>query len=346
MKIKNQKGFTIVEIMISVTISLVLLNGVIQIFLSSKQTYRFGEAISRLQESGRFAIDMMARDIRMAGYQGCADLGTIPTTIISKVAPTTNLNQDAVQGWEFDGSTWGPSTPTRPADIASKALANSDVFSIQHANDMGIQLTGNMTPSNANIQIASDPIGIQSGDILVISDCETADIFTTQGVSGGSPITITHPASVNISSMLSKPYGTDATVYAFAWHVYFVGDTGRKNSHGQSVFALFRRDIKGSIDEIVEGVENMQVTYGERADNGNIRYVPANDGTLDVTKIVSIRLGLLLHSIDPINDQDDEVTYNVAGTSIVPVGTSGITHGKDKRLRRVFVQTIKLRNRR
>jgi len=346
-QLNNQKGFTLVEIMVAVVISLVLLSGVIQIFLSSKQTYRFGEAISRLQESGRFAIDMMSHDIRMAGYQGCADLGTVPTTIISKVAPTGNINQDAIQGWEFDGTNWGPTSPVKPADIASKALANSDVFSIQHAFDLGIQLTGNMTPNNANIQIASDPIGIQSGDILIISDCETVDIFTTQGVSNNAgKKTISHPASFNISTKLSKPYGSDAKVYAYAWYVYFIGDTSRTNRRGESILALYRRDIKGNIDEVVEGVENMQITYGERADNGNIRYVAADNGTLDVTKIVSVRIGLLLQSIESVNDGSDTTTYNVAGVSIGPAGGGGITHAKDKRLRRVFVTTVKLRNRR
>lgn len=347
MVVNRQSGFTLVEIMVSLLISLVLLNGVIQIFLSSKQTYRFGEAVSRLQESGRFAIDIMARDIRMAGYQGCADLSSVPLSIISKAPPTNNLNQDAVQGWEYDGSAWAPSSPARPNDVAAKALADSDVFSIQHAQDQGIQLTGNMTPNNANIQIASDTIGIEKDDILIISDCESADIFTTEGVSSGSgKKTISHPSSVNISNKLSKSYGTEAKVYAFAWHVYFVGDTGRKNSRGQNIMALFRRDIDGNIEEVVEGVENMQVTFGERANNGNIRYVPSDDGTLDVTKVVSVRIGLLLQSIEPVNDSDDNQTYNVAGTLIAPAGSSGVTHAVDKRLRRVFVTTVKLRNRR
>lgn len=64
----RQRGLSLVEILVALTISLFLIAGVIQLFIGSKQTYRFNDAQSRLQENGRFAIDRMAWDIRMAGY--------------------------------------------------------------------------------------------------------------------------------------------------------------------------------------------------------------------------------------------------------------------------------------
>jgi type IV pilus assembly protein PilW len=66
-----QKGFTLIEIMIALLVGAFLLVGILQIFLSSRQTYQMQENLSRLQENGRFAMDMVARDIRMAGYWGC-----------------------------------------------------------------------------------------------------------------------------------------------------------------------------------------------------------------------------------------------------------------------------------
>lgn len=64
----TQRGLTLVEILVALTISAFLIAGVIQLFVGSKQTYRGHDALSRIQENGRFAIDTMARDIRMAGY--------------------------------------------------------------------------------------------------------------------------------------------------------------------------------------------------------------------------------------------------------------------------------------
>ena len=67
----HQTGLSLIEIMISLLISAFLIGGVLQIFIGSKQTYRMQQSLSRLQENGRFAMDFLAKDIRMAGYWGC-----------------------------------------------------------------------------------------------------------------------------------------------------------------------------------------------------------------------------------------------------------------------------------
>ena len=59
----RQNGISIVEIMVSIAISLILLAGVMQIMLTNKQTYRVQEAFARLQENGRFAMDFLAKDM-------------------------------------------------------------------------------------------------------------------------------------------------------------------------------------------------------------------------------------------------------------------------------------------
>jgi len=66
-----QTGLSLIEIMISLLIGAFLLGGVLQIFIGSKQTYRMQQNMSRLQENGRFAMDFLAKDIRMAGYRAC-----------------------------------------------------------------------------------------------------------------------------------------------------------------------------------------------------------------------------------------------------------------------------------
>ena len=63
-----QKGFTIVEIMVALTISLVLLAGVFQIYISSKESFRVQNELARLQENQRIAVEFLQRDIRQAGF--------------------------------------------------------------------------------------------------------------------------------------------------------------------------------------------------------------------------------------------------------------------------------------
>lgn len=64
-----QRGFSLIELMVAMTVSLILLGGVIQIFVSNKQSYRVVDGYSRLQENGRYAVDVLSRYIRLAGYR-------------------------------------------------------------------------------------------------------------------------------------------------------------------------------------------------------------------------------------------------------------------------------------
>ncbi|TAL47465.1 MAG: pilus assembly protein PilW, partial [Methylovulum sp.] len=59
-----QTGMTLIEILIAMLLGVFLIGGVIQIFISTKQTYRMQEGLSRLQENGRFAMDFITKDVR------------------------------------------------------------------------------------------------------------------------------------------------------------------------------------------------------------------------------------------------------------------------------------------
>ena len=54
---KHQLGLSLVEVLVALVISLFLLTGLGQAYLSNRVSYTFSEAISRIQENGRFALD-------------------------------------------------------------------------------------------------------------------------------------------------------------------------------------------------------------------------------------------------------------------------------------------------
>jgi type IV pilus assembly protein PilW len=64
----RQRGLTVVELLVALVLSLLLMTGIIQVFLASKQTYATNEAMSVLQENGRFALEFIARSVRIGGY--------------------------------------------------------------------------------------------------------------------------------------------------------------------------------------------------------------------------------------------------------------------------------------
>lgn len=63
-----QRGFTLVELMIAMTIGLVLLLVIGTVFVSSRQTFSEQENLARLQETGRFALETIGRSIKQAGH--------------------------------------------------------------------------------------------------------------------------------------------------------------------------------------------------------------------------------------------------------------------------------------
>lgn len=93
--------------------------------------------------------------------------------------------------------------------------------------------------------------------------------------------------------------------------------------------------------EMVEGIENMQILYGEDTDSPTDGtpnyYVPANQ-VVDMSRVISIRVSLLVRSIDD-NLTTAPRAYNY------PLPSSAATTPGDKRLRRIFTSTIALRNR-
>ena len=64
----TQQGFTLVEIMIAITLSLFLISGLVKIYSSNKKSAFVQSELARMQENQRFAVDFLNREIRMAGY--------------------------------------------------------------------------------------------------------------------------------------------------------------------------------------------------------------------------------------------------------------------------------------
>jgi type IV pilus assembly protein PilW len=329
---KRQQGLTLIEIMIALTISLLLLAGVIQIFISNKQTYRMQEASARLQESGRFAIHFLTQDFRMAGFFGCGS--TIME--ISNIADVDgdgnpdeagNVNTGGLEGFEYSDL---PIVLSDTQSLTSDdVVQDTDIIRIKRGSDSGVRLTGNMTADNANIQLDADTASglFEADDILFITDCGgTGDVFAANNVSSSGVITtIAHSNSVNIDNKLSKAYDEDAEVMHMVYTVYYIGT----NSAGEP--SLYRRSMGNAgvltAQELVEGVEDMQLLYGEDTDDDETAdiYVDA-DSVSDMTNVVSIRVSLTVRSVE------DNIT-------------SVVTSSGDKRLRRTFSTTTTLRNR-
>ena len=74
-------GFSLVELMVALVITLILLAGIGQIYLSSKKSFTIQDTLGHQQENARYAVEVIAQDVRRSSYWGGnADIGLISGT--------------------------------------------------------------------------------------------------------------------------------------------------------------------------------------------------------------------------------------------------------------------------
>jgi type IV pilus assembly protein PilW len=91
----NNRGFTLVELMITVAISGIVIAAIYSAYISQQRTYLAQEQVAEMQQNIRAAIDMMTREIRMAGYDPTQSAGAGITTVTSsRFTFTQDINSD------------------------------------------------------------------------------------------------------------------------------------------------------------------------------------------------------------------------------------------------------------
>ncbi len=342
------RGITLVEIMIALVLSLLLSAGAIQVYVSNKATYQTAEALARIQENGRFAVEFMTKEIRMAGFVGCQ------VTSIGNSIDNTSGNwkydfTNSVLGYEGGVSTF-------PSEISGSVISNSDAVVISRGSETNYYVD-NHDSGAAEIELTDDH-DMQQGEILMITDClnSQAGIFQQSNTNPSNNIdTINHLTSgaaspgncttnlkgnfdcSDTSTSSAGTYDEDAQILRMKNTIFYIAD-GRKNSQGAAIPALYRSYVSSDgttilSEELIEGIENFQILYGEDTDgtaDGIANRYRTADNVSDWTKVASVRLFILARSIDPtVGDK----TNTFLGTTTT-----------DRYIRRQYTATIQVRN--
>lgn len=86
-----QKGLSLVELLVALALSATLIVGIFTVYMDSSQTSRLSTSLARIQESARIGVDILARDLRMVGFQGCADPDDVTMNVIADNPPTSDF---------------------------------------------------------------------------------------------------------------------------------------------------------------------------------------------------------------------------------------------------------------
>ncbi len=346
----KQSGVTVIELMVALVLSLLLMAGVLQVYLGSKTTYSVTEGLSRLQENTRSSAELLARDIRMAGYVPCSQPQNSATLI----------NFDANDWWApiFDQPIRGYEGDTSTAGFpVSDARVGSDAIVVLRGGDKvaGVKLF-DQANNQFILQRSVETNWVEDGSLMIACDSTNARLFQAAAIDTDS-VTVanvgTTPAPGN-ASPVTRNFGSDAQLANYSAAIYYI----RSSSSGQG-FSLYRSYLNvnsagvnapSTPEELAEGIEHMQLLYGYDSDGDGFaeRYLQADDAVFNTLanwqNVASVKIGLLYASEDGLREGDnlDDTVYVVANT---PIGTSTtVTHAQDQRKRYVASMTVSVRN--
>lgn len=374
----RQRGLSLVELMVALAIGAFLVLGVVTVFISNKDSSEMEKSLARLQENGRFAVDMLAEDLYQSQFLGCNTGDVFLTNMIDDPTAATFTNSlQGVRAYEkLDTGSW-ESTPTLTEAITSGsdpietvARNGSDVLSVRLGQQIqGALLSARVLPTSSGVNLHSNPdCAISEGDRVVLTGCSlTAHMFEVSNNLGctaataGDPVALEFAGSANATTAFNTSYGDSqliseidgsaddddgADILVFEDVIWFVEDTGRRRN-GLAVMALYR-DVNGQRQEMIEGVENMQIKFGQRVPSSdNLRYVDPSDAQLNsgfnYDGVSTVRIALLLQSFDLVLSENDDRAYRLLDVDI-PASGSTAAHSGGPVLRRVFTTTVNLRN--
>ena len=324
---QRQAGISMVEILIALVISLFLLGGIVQVYLANKTTYRFTESLARVQENGRFAIEFMVQDLRLAGFFGCAVYDPEdPENIVNNLDPDGTGYDAALHDFVLGGV----------IDGTDGDGLNETIFCTFNS---GVNVN-----KSADIFVSANSI-VNPNDVVMVSNCRGADIFqVTNATQSGTAdkMAVVHntgtgsPGNYNpdncqggIAHCLSQSYGADAALFRLQSVTYSIA-TGASGEP-----ALWRSE-NGVNLELIEGVEELQILYGMDTDDDDFpNQFVSIDNVANKFDIVAVRLMLMVRSIDDQVVEDNQV-YTFNGNTVTAA---------DYRLRQEFSTTVALRNR-
>jgi prepilin-type N-terminal cleavage/methylation domain-containing protein len=308
---KQQRGFSLVEMMVAMLISLIIMGGILSLYTDIRDVQRVSEDQIQVVSNARFVIDTIAYDLRHAGVFGGTNL---PTTIKcykgDPNCPTalTTAAGDCETRWYLD------ITVPIFASEAVNPYTTCPITSHKSNTDLLVVRYADSNPVATASLVASTP--------YVRSNYQAGELFI-----GTAPPVIPDDTSAltNNHLLVSRAYYvSDFTDYA-----------------GDGIPSLRRVDLVAgpAVQDqlILPGVENLQIQFGVDTDKDRSvdQYVNA-DQVPDWTKVYSARVWVLVRGERVDNAVDTSATFSIAGNNV--------SFGNDGYRRLLMSSVINLRN--
>ena len=342
---KYQQGMTLIEVLIALALSAVLSTVVYQTVISNRTNIEISDSYAVVQESARLAMEILSRDIRMLGYLGCVNN-------VSKLniwLDTDDSDYDASLH-DFSSSldavdNYDPGSDAAYATLLGATPVTDSDLLINRSATMS-DLTVDMTPSDtaANLHVAgpqSQKDLLTLGQVVMVTDCTSADVFTVSNDTGGGSLTVPHNIGTiaggpdNKQKDLSVVYDKTSQILIMNSTVHFIAPSAVI----PGVNSLYKYSIlNGGSVEMVPYVESLQFTYGVDS-NGDSTV----DGYMTAGEIATAGISMT------DNVYSVKVEIVVAGDKDVgaPVPSGYTINGTaptDGKLRKRYTRVVQIRN--
>ena len=327
---RAQSGMSLIELMVSVTLGLMILTGVLTVFFNTSAARSEVERTNRQIENGRYAVELISTDLRLAGFYG-----------------------------EFDAAS-SPVPGVLPADACSLAAADWQAWLPLHV--LGFDGVGFVS---ANCTLANHKAGT---DVVVVRRARTcaAGVAGCEPAAAGQPYIQTSlcanentPFRLGLEGtttfdLTKKDCTTPAEKRQYYTRIYYISTD---NGAGASIPTLMRLELTGAgwaATPLVEGIEEFNAEYGLDSDGDGAPdvYVAnpsdhpqgACTGACPVSNwmnVVTARFHLLARNLDASPGYTDAKTYELGRDALG--GPVSVTPGGPYR-RHVYSSLVRVAN--
>ncbi len=325
-RVRSTRGVSLVELMVSMVLGLLLMLGIVRVYLDSKVNYTADEEVARVQENGRFALNLLKRELTLAGFYA-GDLS------VKDMAPAVVTTDCAATDWVLD--------PTDPIDLVSDYI--SSLLTV-----LGVTLTC-LTEADGFVHV------LPGTDVITIK--RTAGDFTVRNGAYHQSVSAAQPEQWYLrrrnygsdkawtyvgagGAFNSNHIGTNTEVDYWEFHarIFYIRDYAE--AVGDGIPTLCVSELVGngmSSACLLAGVEDMQVEFGiDTTGDGVPNRFDSTPSATDLSTAVVARVSLLLRSIGPLPDYINAKTYRL--------GQKSIGAKNDGFYRRVMTTTVQTRN--
>lgn len=235
---KKNQGTSLLELMLALALSILLINVVIELYLSADKINLLQNAMLFIEENQQMTHDIFKKALHLTGFIGCAKLSndfpivSYPPYYLTATNKITPYTIDSMK------------PATEAMTIRSASQISSKLIAIK--NKTNLEIMANQT--------------FNIGNIALIANCQYAELFKIKNI---------FPLKNNILQIetelpLQYEYSEDSEIMHFEVNSYFIAKTNRTTALNKPIYALYKIDITGKKSELVEGVDNLHISYDYR----------------------------------------------------------------------------------